>query len=484
MGQTLNRDQAIDLAVKNFKLKKFARSEKICRKIIEKFPNNPKANHILGASLLKQKKIDDAGPFLARAVKTSGGAKLFLNTYGVWLTRASRSDEAMAIFEKILEQDPQFSPTYTNIGLVHQRASDFEAAERAHRKALEINPDYCAAIHNLGNTLRSQKRLEESEACLNRALELRPDDNEIRLDRAICLLLAGKYHEAWPDYEARKLSYPERARHNALTIPYWEGEDFAGKRLLIYNEQGFGDLIQCARFFPMVKARGGEVTFAGPDPMHRLFEVADGIDRIEKDNNKLNGFDLRVPIFSLPHIFDVAYDDIPNKVPYLSFDPEVDGALVAAAEGRRAVGLCWAGNADNKLDADRTLPSRFLEDIVAVPGCDFYSLQFGERATDLEAHEWAGKITVLDDDRLGDFYQTAGIIKHLDLVITVDTVICHLAGALGVPTYLLVGANSDWRWGARQTTTPWYPSLTMFRQERPREWQPVVAAVRAKLQAG
>ena len=483
MSQTLKLKEATELATNYFKENKFALSEKICRKLLAKVPNNPRVNHLLGASLIKQHKTEEAGPFLRRALKASGGKKAYLNTYGIWMLRSGRYDKAMEIFETILRHDPDFAPAYTNIGLVHQRRSHFDAAEIAHRKALELKPEYRAAIHNLGNTLRALKRLDEAEKNLSLALSMKPNDDEIRMDRGICRLLAGNYKEGWEDYEARLSSQGERARHNALTIPYWNGEEFEGKRLLIYNEQGFGDLIQCARFFPMVKERGGEVYFAGPDPILRLFEVAEGIDGIEKDHSKFEEFDLRLPIFSLPRIFAVDRDNVPADVPYLSYDPEVETVTKKSHPGAISVGLCWAGNPENKSDPDRSMPGTHIKDIVSIEGIDFYSLQFGDRRADLYEAGLQERITILDDNQLGDFYRMGNILKQMDLVVSVDTVVCHLAGALNIPTLLMLATNNDWRWGAEGSKSPWYPSITIFRQQSPREWQSVVDAIGRELRA-
>lgn len=483
MTRTLSIKEASELATNYFKESKYSLSEKICRKLIKKVPNDPHVNHLLGASLIKQQKIDDAGPFLRRALKISGGKKNYINTYGIWLVRSARYDKAMTIFESILKRDPNFAPAYTNIGLVYQRRSDFPAAERAHKKALELKPDYRPAIHNLGNTLRAMKRLDEAEEHLNRALSMSPKDDEIRLDRGICRLLAGNYREGWEDYESRLTTYAERSRHNALRVPYWRGEEFAGKNLLIYNEQGFGDLIQCARFFPMAKALGGNVYFAGPEPITRLFEAAEGIDGIAKDHTKFNDFDLRIPVFSLPRIFSVEHNNIPDRSPYLSYEPGVETVTEKSAADALSVGLCWAGNPENKLDADRSLPGRYLKELVPIEGVDFYSLQFGDRNTDLRENGLADRVTLLTDEQLGDFYRMGGILKQMDLIVTVDTVVCHLAGALNIPTYLMLATNNDWRWGAEGSSTPWYPSVTIFRQRQPRQWKHVIDAVRQRLEA-
>ncbi|MCP4330868.1 MAG: tetratricopeptide repeat protein [Alphaproteobacteria bacterium] len=477
-GKTVPIQQAYEMAAKLYHQKRPRVAMRLIDQIIQRRPNHMHAHHLRGAALMQLDMMDEAEVPLRRALELAPSNVSFNNTFGVWLKKSERLEDALKQFEEVKRLNPTFAPVHTNIGLVHQRLQNFEAAHVAHGKCLELDPDYRPAMHNMGNTLDALGKTEESVKMFTRALRQSPEDAEILMDRGLVRLRAGDYERGWEDYEHRLTVLNQRLRHRQVNAPMWDGGDFKGKTLGVYQEQGYGDVIQCLRYVPWVKERGGELVFLVAKPLERVLETVDGIDRIVTAFEDVPAIDFKIPIFSLPRIFKTRWPDVPAETPYIraAADSAVqfDGATLN-------VGLIWAGSTTFKGDHYRTMTPEMLAPLTEVPGVKLYSLQFGADESVLTEAGLEGKVHVLGDEVLGDFFQTGGIIEKLDLIITVDTVTVHLAGALSRPAWLMLSRTGDWRWGRDIDNSPWYPSVRVFRQEQQNDWSGVVDRIAAAL---
>ncbi|MCC7168395.1 MAG: hypothetical protein IT565_12590 [Rhodospirillales bacterium] len=311
--------------------------------------------------------------------------------------------------------------------------------------------------------MRDSNRPDEYLKWVEKALELRPDYPEAQWERALALLTLGDYGRGLPAYEARWGL--ERSPPRTFDKPRWDGQPLSGQTLFLHDEQGFGDAIQFARFAAQAAARGARVVLECQPELMRLFASLPGVAELVARGAPAPAFDCYAPLLSLPGLFGTTLDTLPALVPYLA--PPEDRPIVLPSERRRKIGLVWAGKTTPR---DRSIALGRLIDLMGDPRLAFYGLQVGPRAADIQAEAAGALITDLSA-HLTDFAATAAVLSQLDVLVTIDTAIAHLAGALGVPTYVLLLYHSDWRWGAAGTATPWYPSLKLFRQARFDDWQ-------------
>lgn len=336
-------------------------------------------------------------------------------------------------------------------------------------------PGHPPLLANLGVVCRDGGDLVRAEQYLRRACAARPEDPAVHYNLALTLLRAGRLREGFDEYEWR-WQVPRFHEHRREFVqPLWRGEPLHGRRILIYGEQGAGDAIQFARYAPLVRNAGGDVVLEVLPHLERLAGWMEGAYPIVNAFAADVEFDLQCPLMSLPQRFGTELDSIPAPARF-----SIPAAIQAdwarrLRTGRTAVGVVWAGNPAHADDRARSLPANRLLPLTRLPGIDWWSLQVGAAAADTPAG-----IANLADDLL-DFGDTAAAISQLDLIITVDTAVAHLAGSLGKPVWLLLAYASDWRWLLDRADSPWYPSLRIFRQQRPGEWSDVIARVAAQL---
>ncbi len=291
-------------------------------------------------------------------------------------------------------------------------------------------------------------------------------------NRAHALLATGELDEGWREYEWR---FAVARYDRTFDRPLWDGEPLAGQTILVHAEQGFGDTLQFVRYVPAVAGRGGRVVLEVPGPLVRLVGTVAGASRIVAAGDPLPEFDWHCPLLSLPRVFETTLATIPGSAPYLSVPPEMApawGELIATAPGLR-VGIVWAGTTIGAVDL------RLLQPLWEIAGISWFSLQVGERSGDTASLD---DVAIADlSPWLTDFAETAAAVCQLDLVISIDTSIAHLAGALARPTWVLLPYNSDWRWLLRREDSPWYPTARLFRQSKPGDWAGVAGEVAAAL---
>lgn len=386
-------------------------------------------------------------------------------------------DEAIAAYQHALRLNPDFAEAHCNLGGLLRNCGRLSEAEEHLRAGLRLRPDYADSTNNLAVTLQDLGRLDESMACFERAVELAPDNAEVEYNRALTHLVAGDFANGWRLQEARWKT-PKAPR--AMDKPQWKGEPLHGQRLLLHHECGFGDTIQFLRYVPLVAARGATVLLDVPRNLVRLAEWIPGVAGISVTGEPLPAFDLHCPMMSLPLAFGTELETIPAQVPYLQIPHEAVAQAAALEWPQRElrVGLAWSGNPAFPRDQFRSVTLSALAPLLAVPGALFYSLQMGPAAAQLEPYR--DRVADLTP-HIRDLADTAALLENLDLLITVDTAVAHLAGALGLPVWTMIPASPDWRWLTERRDSPWYPSMRLFRQQTLGAWEPVVESLRVDL---
>ena len=399
-------------------------------------------------------------------------------TLGSALRELGRAEDAIAALRRATLLAPDSAPAHANLGNTLLEQDDMAGAEAAFRRALELNADLPEALSGLGYLLTNAKRFPEAIAACERAIALRPDFAEAHWNEGFAYLLAGDFEHGWEKYEWRKRHPRYAAAYPSFDAPTWEGEDIAGRTLMIHAEQGLGDSIQFIRYAEPLAARGARVVVACDPALIGLFQRVRGVAAAVDKNGPLPPFDVWIDQMSLPRVTRTRLESIPAPESYLSADPARAAAWRRELPEGLKIGLVWAGNPTHSNDRRRSMPVEAVRPLVAVPGPTFVSLQVGAKSREVErlpgVLDIAGKLT--------DFMETAAVVDTLDLVIAVDTAVTHLAGALGKPAWTLLPFDPDWRWVvAHADDTPWYPSMRLFRQSRGGDWAGVVARVATAL---
>jgi len=461
----------------------------------------------LGEALRLAGRLDEAAEHYRAALALEPGNVAALNNLGVVEQLQGRRDSAIALYRQAIAITGDFAPAQLNLGVALLEAGDLAAATPALEAAHRLDPENPAATLNLANLRQAQDRLDDAialyrgllaanprhvEALVNLgqalqrqgrpdlalepfevALALAPDLPSAQWNAGLCRLLLGDFARGWAGFAWRWQA--GAVPPHGLADPEWQGDALAGRRLLIHAEQGLGDTIQFARYLKRVAALGNEVTLLCQKPVRRLL---DGLVRTVTPDEKLPDWDCRIPLLDLPRLFGTELASIDGATPYLDVAPERVQAWrnrLADLPGPR-IGLVWRGRPDHKNDRNRSIPAELLAQLTRLPA-GWISLQQGATAEELAA---LGALPHLGDS-FGDLQDAAEAIAALDLVITVDTALAHLAGALGKPVWILLPLAPDWRWLTGRADSPWYPSARLFRQQQAGDWQGVIDGVAAAL---
>lgn len=453
-------------------------------------PNDHKALHGLG---LAQHALGE----WSQAVETFDRALQLVPAFAdAWLDRGNALRElgdieaALESYEKAIALQPEQAGAWSNRGVVLKRLGRLNDAAMSYERALQIKPDFLDAIVNYATTLKELLRLSDAIAMNQRALKIDPENSGAWLNLAICQLLEGRFVEGFAAYEWRWKNAQMAGEARALVRPQWFGEDIRGKTILLHAEQGLGDTLQFCRYVPWVKARGARVILEVQPPLVPLLATFEGVDAILARGSELPAFDVHCPLLSLP----LAMGTEPRTIPLTSTPGfaylHADHARVHAWQQELArmetsarplrVGLVWSGRAEHKNDHNRSIPLQDLQtllDVTSARRLAWHSLQKEIRAYDLSLAQARGDIA-LWSERLGTFQDTAALIACMDLVISVDTSVAHLAAAMGKPVWLLLPYSPDWRWLlADATSNRWYPTMRLWRQLNYGDWQSVLENV-------
>jgi tetratricopeptide (TPR) repeat protein len=401
------------------------------------------------------------------------------------LSRLKRHAEALASYDKALALDPNHIDALTNRSAALERLGRPEEALAGLERALALKPDSAGALNNKATILKSLGRLAEAYPIYRAALVLSPNDAETRLNYAMALLMDGDFAQGWVEYEARWKKKANIGLRPPLNVPEWRGEPLAGKSIVVFAEQGLGDIVQFARYLPLLKDRGAKVNLLVVDRMQAILRAAfPGIAIATKLAERVaRASDFQCAMMSLPIGFGTCVDSVPAAVPYLKPDP----ARVAhwreriGTHGLR-IGICWQGSPDPDVDAGRSIPLEAFAPLAALPGVRLISLQKHTGTEQIARAPFAVETLGDDFDSGSDaFVDTIAVMESLDLVISTDTSIAHVAGALARPLWIALKRVPDWRWMLDRPDTPWYPTARLFRQERAGDWAGVFSQMHESL---
>jgi len=523
ISQTAKLEYVSALGLALQRLGRLDESLKAFDKAIQLKPDNPQSWKNLASVLSESRRADEALIAYRNALQLDPRDGDAAYRCGLMLLDLGRMDEALASFNLCDEMQPNNASVLEKRGHVLHSLRRPEEALLDHRRAHALNPNNPVACNNIGASLRSLRREEEAlvwfdlatrlkpdfaVAIVNKALSLTqfgrfdeaiavfkdaatvdPDNPDIEWNLALLELMTGNFEAGWTRREMRWKGSMRPASYPAFGQPMWLGDtEVAGKTVLVQEDEGLGDTIQFARYLPMLAARGARVILVVRDALHPLLSGLPGVmECVPRSAGTLPEFDLHCPICSLPRAFATRLDTIPSAIPYL---PAPSPNQVQAWEdrlgdhtgfGRRLrVGLAWSGNPQHDNDHNRSIPLANLTRILNA-GADFISLQKDLRPDDATLLKQAGIIDLTS--HLTDFAETAALLSCLDLVISVDTSVAHLAGALGHPAWVLLPFVPDFRWLLGRDDSPWYPTMRLFRQDERRNWQLVLERVRDELSA-
>jgi tetratricopeptide (TPR) repeat protein len=454
-----------------------AEAESCFRRILELEPNQFQALNDLGALSQEQKMFQEAIELFRRALQVQPNhANAHLNL-GVVLAKQGQSGEAAASFRAALAVQPDFAEAHNELGVVLLNADRREEALECFQKALAIRPDFPDAHNNLGNAWLSERRLDEAVACYRRAFEQRPDFVDAHRNCGFALLLKGEWAEGWLHYD---WLWKGESR---MKGPRWTGDSLAGRTILLHSDHGLGDALQFVRFAELLKRQDCRVIVECQEPLVQMLSTCPGVDRVVAKGDPRGEYDFHASLMSLPGVFGTKLDEIPKQVPYLSPPPELRATWNQKLKGEKAlkVGIAWQGNKQFAADHLRSIPLKHFVPLSKIPGVRVFSLQMGEGREQLA--ELDGRPPIIDlSERSGDFMDAAAIIRNLDLVITSDSALAHLAGALGVAVWVAVPFAPDWRWLHDREDSPWYPTMRLFRQRQRGDWVAAFQSIAGELE--
>ena len=459
----------------------------LCEEVLQFQPDHPGAHLLLGNLAQTGGRLDGAEAHYRQVLRTNPDSVEACNNLGVVLQAQGKLEAAVACYQQALILQPTYADVHHNLGNVLQEQGKLEAAVACYQQALILKPTYAEVHNNLGNVLEEQGKLEAAVLCYRQALALKPSYAMAHWNLALALLHAGSFEQGFREYEWRWQA-EKFLKRNARVVrsqPFWDGSDFRKKTLLLFAEQGYGDTIQFIRYVPLVAKRGGRVIVACQPELVSLLASVSGIAQVLNDKERLADFDIHAPLLSLPLAFATTLDTVPAQIPYIIADRsrvEVWRERLRTNRKTLNVGVAWAGHPlfMNDHNRKRSCPFSMFASLAKVRNVNFYSLQKGE-AEKVASEPPEGMAFIDMTAFLNDFADTAALINNLDLVISIDTAVAHLAGAMGKPVWTLLPYVPDWRWLSDRDDSPWYPTMRLFRQERPGDWPGVFARVAGEL---
>ncbi len=436
-----------------------------------------------GIAAHRRNDLDTAEVLYRAAIAAAPAHAGALHYLGVILYQRKRAAEAMPLLDRAVELVPDDPEFHNNRGLALVALQRDGDAIAAHRRALALSPDHITAWNNLGLALQASGDVDAAIDAYRAGLRLAPAYPQLHWNLALALLLQGDYAHGFREYEWR-LQCPELySRHAVHAGLRWTGNDLAGRTLLITAEQGLGDGLQMLRFVRNVANRGARVIVAVPSPLQHLAATIPGVDAVYTEHDALPPYAAHISLMSLPHVLGVTLATLERNVPYLQPDPqrarEARAAIEHAAGSALRIGIAWSGAADNTNNARRNVPLAMFAPLFDEPATRWFSLKWDADTPGPASAALATRLVALP--QRNDFDGLAALINELDLVITVDTSIAHLAGALGKPVWVLLHHVPDWRWMLDRDDSPWYPTARLFRQRKPGDWSDPMRDVQGAL---
>ena len=449
------------------------------------------------------------------------GAYIYLANIEV---KKNNHEQAVAHYHKALELDPNNFDAYYHLGCTLKKIDNMHLAIEKFRTArkinsthignlfelantfnilnqtdkaidlymniLEINPNIYAALYNIGYTLKKQGHLKEAVDIYERILKVKPDYALAHFSLAVASLALGDFQRGWQEYEWRWKTYNEVPKQ--FTEPVWNGSDLCGKTIFVYAEQGLGDTLQFVRYLKVIKEQGATVIFETQRPLKSLLSLCPYIDHVITKYDQLPKFDFHIALMSLPLILDTRIETIPSEMPFLYADEDLVDYWQEKLKNDThfKIGICWHGNGRYTRKAlqlaiqAKCVPLQSFAPIAAIDGISLYSLQKVDGTDQIKKMDNVFTLHTFDldfDQIHGRFMDTAAVMQNLDLIISVDTATAHLAGGLGIPTWILLPKQADWRWMCTKTDSPWYPTMRLFRQSKTGNWNNVIQTIADEL---
>jgi tetratricopeptide (TPR) repeat protein len=445
------------------------------RQAVKIDPDYAYAHSNLGNVLMGERQIDEAITHYQKAIRFNPDLLDAHMNLGNALKEKGLLNDAVTVYRKVLQIDPERSDAYYNLGIVLKENGQPDEAITHYQRALHLNPGHAEAYNNLGLAFRDKGQLKEAMHLFREALRREPDNAVFHWNLSLALLQAGNFEQGWKEYEWR-LKVKEFS-HRISAEPLWDGSEMAGQTILLQAEQGFGDTIQFIRYASLVAQRSAKVIVSCQNELASLLRTVDGVNHVAGYHEQLPDFDRYCPLLSLPLIFHTTHEGIPAQVPYIRVDsPSVKKwkTKIGVQDSEITIGLVWAGREQRSCSLEIFSPLSHVDSVT------FYSLQKGEAAEQAKNPPDGMKLIDYTED-IHDFSDTAALMENLDLVIAVDTAVAHLAGALGKPVWTLLPFVPDWRWLLNRDDSPWYPTMRLFRQPSPGDWQSVIEEVTGEL---
>jgi len=514
-GAIAERSAALRYAMDHIRNGRLDAAEALCRRLAGPFPTEADVHHLLGVVALTRKDLEPAMAAFRRAIALAPQVPHYYTNLGIaqrkkdvsatteqnyrrtlqlvpgqaetlfnlanLLASLDRSEESLALYRMALAVQPERDKLWYNLGNLFLNMHRSAAAVRAYETANTLaGGRFHNASVNLGMAYQRLNSLPDALRCYDDALRTRPDNPAAHWNRALALLVSGHLTEGWREYEWRWRLAESPPRD--FDRPLWTGGPLTGRTILLHAEQGLGDTLQFVRYLPMVAARGARIVLECQPPLRRLLASNFPDAAVVALGDPLPAFDVHLPLLSLPALFGTTLDTVPASIPYLhALAVPGDAGQLAPRPGTLGIGLVWGGDPAHRNDRQRSLDIEALRALLAIPNVTFFSLQKGERARVLDG--LAPEFGVVDAAAsVTDFADTAALMMQLDGIVTVDTSVAHLAGALGRPVCIMLPFAPDWRWLLARRDSPWYPTATLFRQEAPGDWTTVIGHITKHLQ--
>ncbi len=450
-------------------------------KALKANPDHAETHNSLGIVLQELGELDQAVKNYKKALEINPNYAIAHSNLGTALKDLGQLNDAVTSYRNALTIQPNYAGAHYNLGNALRRLGKPDEAVASYRKALQIKPNYAEAHTSLGFSLQALGNPDAAIKSHNKALELKPNYALAHLNLSLALLLQGNFKDGWREYEWRwKTDHAKKPNHD-FEKSLWNGTDLNGKVILLFAEQGLGDTIQFIRYIEEIAKYNCEIIVECQKPLFRLLKDLPKIAKLIVSGDPTPNFDVCAPLLSLPFILGTTTKSIPSNIPYI-FSSAIDSHLDGLKAKHKKIGIVWAGSPTHNNDQNRSIPlSNFLP-FASIQGIQLFSLQVGKRKDDLK--NIISEADIVDTTKnITDFADTAEIIEQLDLVISVDTAVAHLAGAMGKTTWVLLPFSPDFRWMQNDECTPWYPTMKLFRQKKRGAWFEVFQEVETSLRS-
>ena len=513
--ESMEIDKELQSAHNNYRAGKLQQAADGYLEILGDHPDNTDALFMLGVMSARTRRLDLAAEYFLETIKTDPAHIGAYYNLGNVYRDTGHLDEAFRCYQKVIQLNPGHTEAYINLGIICRARGRFHEEIRCYEKAIQLNPRSAEAFFNLGHAffdreqfdkalacyekvtllnpsfhhaymnlgmvLRIRGRHEEALSCYQKAIQLNPENADAHWNMANVHLLTGNFELGWKEYVWLWKTTDCKKQRREFSQPIWNGFDMKGRTILLYAEYGFGDTIQFIRYAPLVAERGARVIVECQRELVSLLQGCEGIEKVIPQGEKLPDFDFRCSLMMLPVVFNTSLDTIPKKIPYLTANTalaEKQHTRLLNDTSRMKIGIVWSGVSTSK----KFCSLETFAPLAQLKGVSFYSLQKGEAAKDILN---APKGMQLYDcsDEMNDFSDTAALIENLDLVISIDTSVAHLTGALGKPAWTLLPFLPDWRWLLDREDSPWYPTMKLFRQPSLGDWKSVIDKVMGNLRS-